>query len=59
MFVLCLFVTMVCCWLIDNTFHNFYLTMGLSCAMALTSGFLVAVDERRQRDTDDSVEPRS
>jgi hypothetical protein len=49
-FVLCALATFVCCFIVENTFHNNTITIGLGCAMGLTSGFLCAVDARRQQE---------
>lgn len=50
MFVLCFVVMLVCCFLVDQAFHNVYITVGLAIAIGLTSGFFCAADERKQRE---------
>jgi len=46
MFVLCFVATMVCGFIVDQVWHNVYITVGLVSVMALSSGFLCAADER-------------
>lgn len=48
MFLVCLVATVALCFLVDQTFRNDYLTIGLCVVMGLTSGFLTAVDKRRK-----------
>lgn len=50
MWVLCLLVTSFCVWLVENTWHNVYITVGLSAFMAFTSGIFCAADARRQQE---------
>ncbi len=53
MWVLCCIITFLCVYLVEQTFHNAYLSVGLACLMGLTSGIFVARDTRRQMDDDE------
>lgn len=50
MFVICFVVAMACCYVVEQTFHNFYITVGLAGLMAVSSAILCARDERKQRE---------
>lgn len=54
MFVVCVAVTMACCYVVDQAFHNSYITWTLATLMASSSGLFYAIDKRRQQDTNDS-----
>ena len=53
MWVLCALVTFVCTYIVEQTFHNNYLTIGLGAVMGISSGFLCAADARRQQEWND------
>jgi positive regulator of sigma E activity len=48
-FALCTIVMMVCCTVVQYTFHNDVATLLLAGAMGISSGVLVARDARMQR----------
>ncbi len=50
MFVICFLVAMVCSYVIESTFHNIYCTVGITCLMGVTCGFLVAREEGRSKE---------
>lgn len=50
MFALCAVITMACCAVVESTFNNGYLTVGLGVLMGISSGFFCAADERKQRE---------
>ncbi len=52
MWVLCCIVTFVCCYLVNETFHSAFLTIGLAVLMGASSGVFCAVDARKQWEAD-------
>lgn len=47
MFTVCIIITTLCVYVVEQTFHNTTITVGLACLMGITSGIFTAMDERR------------